>query len=78
MDEGIFIILNIRIFDRNDAYGLGSVRTLKEFEAFCGVDFDVQKLNRRALNGGAADSMFRKNPLEALGLVANFISMNTE
>ena len=40
-------------------YGLGRVRTLQEFESYCGVSFCSRAIQERAKRGGQKDGAFR-------------------
>eukprot|EP00808_Paulinella_micropora_P032111 g66010.t1 len=41
------------------AYGLGTQRTLAQYEAFCGVQFKERKITQRARQGGVAAAIFK-------------------
>jgi predicted 2-oxoglutarate/Fe(II)-dependent dioxygenase YbiX len=46
-------------------YGLGHVRSLKEFEAFCGIDFARREVSERALRCGFIEnlSLYKDKPI---------------
>jgi hypothetical protein len=46
--------------------GLGSVRTLSDFEAFCGVQFAKQTISDRAKRGGFEASVFKEDSVDAM------------
>lgn len=46
--------------------GLGSARTLSDFEAFCGVQFAKQTISDRAKRGGFEASVFKEDSVDAM------------
>jgi hypothetical protein len=58
----------------DEKYGLGKERTLKEYQDFCGIDFEKQLIKEKAKCGGLPKTMFLNN---AIDKVLELLSANS-
>ena len=58
-----------------DGYGLGTVRSLQEFETYCGVSFCNRKIHERAQRGGQADGAYRDDKETSAAKVMKLLQM---
>lgn len=56
---------NPDVIQELDKYGLGAVRTLQDYESFCGIDFKLRDVSERALRCGFIENLGRylKKPI---------------
>ena len=58
----------------SDPFGLGTARSLKEFQEFCGVDFCAEAITERARQGGQPQHIFKAQNSVAQGSPLSTVS----